>query len=66
MKYLIHPEMDIYGGHYQVRRTYEEAIQYQRAYLKQQYGVDYQSDELALADYIAVNWASTQEDNNAS
>lgn len=62
MKYLVHNEMDIFGGHYEVRRTYKEAIQYQRSSLKHRTGFDYQSDELALADYIAVNWASTKEE----
>lgn len=61
MRYLVYNEPSEHGD-VEVRRTYEEAIQYQRTYLKNKTGFDYQTDELALADYIALNWAYCREE----
>jgi hypothetical protein len=59
MQYLIYHEPHEIHGHTTIRVSEADAIAEQRASCVRTRGVDlYESDEVALLDFIALHWAS--------
>jgi hypothetical protein len=56
MRYLVFDEPHQTGNR-KIKRTEEEAIEYQREYALKKYNFVYPYDQQALDDYIATNWA---------
>ena len=57
MRYLEFLEEHPTQGYIKVKRTEEDAIEYQREYALKTHNYVYPYDQQALDDYICVNWA---------
>jgi hypothetical protein len=61
MRYIVYSEPSEHGD-VEVKMTEAEAIKWQRDYVLKAHNYTYESDQAALKDYIAVNWAYWREE----
>jgi hypothetical protein len=62
MRYLVYDERIPDVGSVQIKVTEDEAIKIQRDSAWKSKGYIYETDQMALDDYIAVNWAYWKEE----
>lgn len=56
MRYLVYSEPSEHGD-VEVKMSEAEAIKWQRDYALKHYKFVYETDQMAIDDYICVNWA---------
>lgn len=61
MRYLVYNEPSEHGD-VEVKMSETEAIKWQRDYVWKHHGYIYETDQMALDDYICVNWAYWREE----
>ena len=62
MRYLVYNEPTENDGDREVKVTEDEAIKIQRDFAWKAHGYIYETDQMALDDYIVVNWAHWKEE----
>lgn len=61
MRYLVYNEPSEHGD-VEVKMSETEAIKWQRDYALKSHGYTYETDQMAIDDYICVNWAYWREE----
>jgi hypothetical protein len=63
MRYLLFQEVNIDGGPITLRYSEEEAINEQKSIALRFHNHTYNNDQEALDDFIAVNWATWEDED---